>query len=268
MAGTYTPFKAEMLAGRTCHVADFESLSAMTESAKLTGYQVPPHVEEGARSGVLWIVSRSDRLLDRIETEIDVQSLMPQTVASVAGGAVNLGAYLAGSPMAMRQRRMSPRSAADGAIALMINTFSSAGCTEEKTARRGAAALALARALQRVRPVQAYLFEHTNQGGAKNVLFTCRLESQPLDLARAAWASGSNAFTHGTALALQRSVPGYNSCRAQTADQDAEVLQAWAASRGLQNVILTPPLLGSNPHFGTDENAVAWVQAQVTAIAA
>ena len=140
-------------------------------------------------------VAASDRLLEQFEKDLHPSAAW-RTFSVVAGGAPNVGAFLAGSPVAMRQRRRVVDAAAP--LTVFVDTVSSGGISAGDLKKRGAAILALVRALSGVRPVTVYAVAAMQQHGCANSWIMVRLD-QPLDLARAAFALAHPAFARGLA---------------------------------------------------------------------
>lgn len=147
-----------------------------------------------ARDGDLSGVAASDAFLSKLE-DISPVSRRWATVAAVAGGAPNVGAYLAGSPMAMRRRT---RLATDAApLTILVDTSSSGGISAAQLIKRGAAVLALVRLLSSLRPVTLYAVCGC-QPGRKTSGVAVKIDTTPLDLARAAFMLGHPASSrHG-----------------------------------------------------------------------
>jgi hypothetical protein len=216
------------------------------------------------RTGDLSQVARSDALLDKIEAITDGEGLKAVTSPSVAGGAVNVPAYLAGHPACMRLRR--PQVQAGGEIVLMVSAFISASISHEVIARRGAAQLALVRALSQVRPVRLFVYGcHTPAGSrhGRHFFAAYPIDTAPMDLARAAWALCAPQSYRQVLLHADRIVGATET----SAELSAAIPTAWAKMIEGEDtsVLVTPPLVsgdGSVP-FESDEAAAAWVQAKV-----
>ncbi|WP_288927224.1 hypothetical protein [uncultured Maritimibacter sp.] len=256
------PYSAQTLNGQEMDVAVFAGLSETVEMARAIRPTIPPELAEQARAGVPSIVSRSEKLMAGIEDHIDLAGMQRGTVAAVSGGAPNVPAYLSGAPLAMRRRQQVVNSD-QGEIVVMVNTFAPARMPHDVARRRGAAALALVRAASTVRPVRLFLFELTDD----RVLTIIRIETAPLDLARAAWAAGELAFTHTTLIPIQFRSRFTGGIRCAADDATEKTLKDWAAGLGAAGVLFTPPLLHSHrEHFETDEAAARWTVRQLATI--
>lgn len=136
------------------------------------------------------LVGRSDKLLSAFD-DIQFNTRKSAIVPAVCGGAPNVGAFLAGSPVAMRQRIKTVSDQAP--LRLVADISSSAGIKTETLERRGASILALVRMLAAVRPVELYIgfstniHESTTQKKTSAHYEMVRIDTTPLDLARAAF---------------------------------------------------------------------------------
>lgn len=148
------------------------------------------------RAGDLSGVAKSDALLTRYEALAPVTRKM-RTIASVAGGCPNVGAYLAGSPMAMRRRQRMMDEA--GPLAIIVDTVCSAGVSHPQLEIRGAAILALVRLLSLSRPVALYVGCSMAGGDSRTQVAHAyaQIDTSPLDLARSAFVLSSPAFCRG-----------------------------------------------------------------------
>lgn len=109
---------------------------------------------KSARNGHQDSVALSEQYLDKFE-ELSFQARKHNTIDAVAGGAPNVGAYLAGSPLSMRRRQRVMNDFAP--LTVFCDVVSSASISAEYLKKRGAAALALVRMLSATRPVTLYV---------------------------------------------------------------------------------------------------------------
>jgi hypothetical protein len=121
-------------------------------------------------------VAKSDKMLADFEQVIRVETSRFETVNAVAGGVANVPAFLAGHPMAMRQRRRV--DSALGPLTVLVDVTTSAHISEQTIERRGIAVLALIRALAAVRPIDLHLVFAARANNAeyepRNVCFHCQ----------------------------------------------------------------------------------------------
>lgn len=142
------------------------------------------------REGEMARVASSDKYLSKLEDKFQFHAGRSKIADAVAGGAVNVPALLAGTPMAMRRRQRISDELAP--LTIVADTASSANISAYDLEKRGAAILALVRILSALRPVTLYAgtivgsaHAGTNKDGLLGT-FT-RIETSPLDLARAAF---------------------------------------------------------------------------------
>jgi len=119
-------------------------------------------------------------------SDMDFNSRRWLTIDSVAGGAPNLGAYLAGSPVSMRRRQKIATETAP--LTILCDMVSSGGIDAHQLKMRGAAVLALVRMLTAVRPVVVYGVGGLSalQNTGESAFAMIRMDD-PLDLSRAAF---------------------------------------------------------------------------------
>jgi hypothetical protein len=157
------------------------------------GGKKPSQVVKDAKHGDLSLVAESDKLIDSLEDKVQFLSSSWKTIDSVVGGAVNAGAYIAGFPLCMRQRK---RQAVDTApMSVVVDLTVSCGLSSDEIAKRGSAVLALVRLLSGVRPVDLYLA--TCMGGNGETASSgvvAKVDTQPLELATVANAMASTGF--------------------------------------------------------------------------
>lgn len=213
-----------------------------------------------ARWGDLSQVERSDALLSKIEDIEGLEGLRPVTVNSVTGGAPNVPAFLSGVPTAMRRRVRQVEEG--GEVVLMVSAFVSQSIAHEEIVRRGAAQLALVRALSQVRPVRLYVYGAHTASGTEHKrahFFAYPIDTAPLDLARAAWALCAPQSYRQIMLEAD-DVCGSSATFAYEAH---DLPRAWAVEiAGAESAVVTPPLVSGDGRvpFMSDEGAADWVQ--------
>jgi hypothetical protein len=137
------------------------------------------------RRGDLSGVAKSDALLARFENNVPATH-RPQWQDSFAGAFPNVGAAILDRPMAMRRR---VRATNEGApIAIVVDIGAASHIKKEQIAKRGAAVLALLRILSQRRPVELWAGAVLDADNSRNAsAHFCRIDTAPLDLARAAF---------------------------------------------------------------------------------
>lgn len=205
-----------------------------------------------ALSGDLARVAPSDAMLDKVEALLDLSGLKAVTVPAVAGGVPCVPAYLAGSPMAMRvrKRRVHDR----GEVVLCVEGWTSSEAPSAAVARRGAAVLALVRALSSVRPVRIVSYAASGSD-ERAFLYTLPIDSAPIDLARAAWVFSAPEFVRRCRLDVQSRVIGGDTARYEGAAR----LLPDLLGVDVASCVIVEGLTDSGA-FGSDASAVAWIK--------
>ena len=109
-----------------------------------------------ARHGDMSYVSEAERLVEKIDSEIDTEGVRPTWEQSVVGSFPLVPAFLAGTPEAMLARTDVPDARGD--LDLWVELGVSACVSQENMRRRGVMVLAAAMALSRVRNVRVTCF--------------------------------------------------------------------------------------------------------------
>lgn len=138
-----------------------------------------------ARKGDLSGVAASDALLEEMEYPLATERRTWED--AMAGAIPNVPAFIAGRPLAMRRKI---RAASDAAPIAIIADLSTSGSIDAKQARRrGAAILALVRALSQRRPIELWVTAGLDANYGEDAGFiSVRIDTAPLDLAHAAHA--------------------------------------------------------------------------------
>jgi hypothetical protein len=223
-----------------------------------------------ADAGNAKLTAPCDRLLSRMES-VDFATSRFVTVSAVAGGAPCVPAYLAGSPMAMRRR---VRIADDMApLAVVVDVGVSASVSHPTIQRRGAAALALVRLLATTRPVSLWVVSGQvtdKYDTARNAAFAVRVDTAPLDVARAAWLLAAPEAFRRAGFAACHAIAGVPDKTDVNWLQDSHdrhpslLRDCLPALTACADFLLVPSLItAGETQFDSDESAAAWVQAQL-----
>jgi hypothetical protein len=212
------------------------------------------------------LVAQSDALMSKLEGSLDFAAHLPRTVAAVAGGAPNVPAYLAGQPLAMRQRR---RVTSDlSPIAVIVCMGASSDATAQQIATRGAAVLALTRLLSVSRPTTLVLTSGYND--RRKHMLTVGMDTAPLDLARAAWALTQPEFLRRVVFGSCCEIAGINDggfSGVPLFRQSAGAPEVAAQALGFSEYVASPRLTGDEFQNG-EADAVEWLLKQVNALSA
>lgn len=159
-----------------------------------------------SHSGDMARVAPSDALLSRFE-RFGFASPRRAWVNDVTGALPDVQAYLAGHPLAMRRRVKIDDTAAP--LAVVVDLSSSQSVKASDLEKRGAAILALVRILSARRPVELWAgcALDSRDGGASVCL--ARIDTAPLDLARAAFVLVGAAFPRHICYGLGKGLDGF-----------------------------------------------------------
>jgi hypothetical protein len=139
------------------------------------------------------LVAVSEQFLAMIEDQVPM-SRGWRNVDDVVGAIPNVPAFLAGHPQHMRRRVRVAKTSAP--LIIYMDLTSSASIDAKTVTKRGIVLLALTRLLVEHRPVE--LWVGTSKGGYKTSgTVAWRIDTAPLDLARAAYHIGSSAMARG-----------------------------------------------------------------------
>lgn len=170
-------------------------------------------VHRALRDGDLKMAKQSEAFLEAFQ-DMTFNGRSSRTIAAVSGGAPNVAAHLAGTPMAMRRRErvIAPM----GKLTVFIDGSGSAGNTTEDLTARGVALLGLVRMLTAVRPVEVYMacggwFRDPSGGSYGNTMISgsvfVRLNAATMDLSRDGFAMAHPAFCRAFMFRACKDIP-------------------------------------------------------------
>ena len=240
-----------------------ESLAELAQSAQGHGSCFGSGSEEAkkAQTGELSRVADADAYLAKLES-LSVLSAKRSWQDNVTGSVPNVGAYLAGSPTAMRFRRSSREESAP--LGIVFDGTTSGGISDSDMTKRGVVVLALVRMLAMRRPVELWLAAGLGGSNSQGSWVATRLETAPLDLARACYALSNPKATRVLGYsAIYGAHTGSDGCwpyngSALTADKFHAV--ASRAFPHLTDILAIPGILNSDALL---KNPEAWLRAQV-----
>lgn len=158
-------------------IAQFGPMAYMTEQDQL---RVITKLQDGDMS----LVAESDAFINKLMDEQFLSRAWGQRT-DVMGSLPDVPAFIAGQPMNMRRRVRLKKPV--GPLSIFLETTGSSQVMEGSTPiKRGAALLALTRVLSEQRPISLWTCATYGSHNELNGLI-CRVETTPLDLARAAW---------------------------------------------------------------------------------
>ena len=158
-----------------------------------------------AQSGDNALVAASDALISKLEDQI-IHSKKWRNIDDVVGSLPNVPAYLAGYPCAMRRRIRVDRD--DAPLCIFIDLTSSGGIDARKVLARGTAVLALARMLIEHRAVTLWAGIALGGGRVGSSTVAWRIDTAPLDLARAAHLLCAPIMSRGVGYELSYAAHG------------------------------------------------------------
>jgi hypothetical protein len=170
------------------------------------GYTGPLNARNYLTNGDLAAVAPSDELLAKMEEAVPAPTVRGRWVNDVVGSMPDVGAFLAGAPASMRRRIKENNDRAP--IRVMLDLTCSASFGTAALQRRGAAVLALVRALSSRRPVELYVGAALDNGRDLNgqdvdtTSVWVKIDTAPLDLARAAFMMTNPGFFRGALYEL------------------------------------------------------------------
>lgn len=220
-----------------------------------------------ARAGDPARVKLADDMLTKLENAVGFEARRWRAVDAVAGGVPNVPAYLAGAPLAMRRRARVMDAAAPLTIAIDLGVSQSVN--ERTIARRGAAALALARIAAASRPVSLWVYFAARSDTGTDAMFAVKLDTAPLDVSRAAWLLCAPEALRRAGFAVLECLGAWESAGCvrwlDTFDTHKHVAADLAAAvTGADDFLNVPGLMTDGDiDFGTDDAAAAWVRTQL-----
>lgn len=206
------------------------------------------------------LVEQSDRFYDQIADQVPM-SRGWSNVDDVVGAVPNVPAFLAGQPQCMRRRQRTAKENAP--LTIYMDLTSSSTVSQRDVLRRGLVLLALTRMLVQHRSVELWVGAacSVDQYAASTIAW--RIDTAPLDTARAAYHISSPAMSRLFAYGVMRRVLGAREVEqtlyfpfrnyqqhVQTAEQRMRVM-----ING--DMLFIPPLHGHDPML-TDP--VGWLR--------
>lgn len=234
------------------------------EQASATKFAGGDHTTSRARltEGDLSMVAPSDAFLSKFE------NLVQETARNawrddVCGSIPNVPAFIAGHPLAMRRRT---REACETApITVFCDAFASYSFSLKDITTRGAAVLALVRILSTRRAVTLYVGCTSHNHDGNSYVVAVRMDTQPLDLARAAYALASPLFLRRPMADALKAIGCEGSMAAPTEDDMGSTAQNIAGAITADGpAIIAPAMIG---HADVCRNPEAWIIAQIRAAA-
>ncbi len=245
---------------------DFEHLAQyLTTVGDGCGWRYAPDVSQRMlRTGDQKLADKAEKLLATMEAE----SLYSDNVAtwgrSVSGAMPDVPAYLAGSPLNMR-RRVAAQGLAP--LTIVVETFMSGTIGDDDRTRRGVAILALVRKLAMTGHAVDLWLAHTSRPG-ETATCLVRVETRPLDMARAVWGMVASFERDGFKSASTEvlySLRSYDHLTTAFGDMDfpnnpKKLTAYYSPILNVENALLAiPGLCGDQSEFTTDGATKRWL---------
>lgn len=205
------------------------------------------------------LVAVSEQFLSQIEDQVPT-SRGWRNIDDVVGSVPNIPAFLAGHPQHMRRRVRVAKETAP--LSIYMDLTSSAAIDAKEVTQRGVVLLALTRLLVEHRPVELWVGTSKGTGswgGATSGTVAWRIDTAPLDLARAAYHIGASAMARGFGYGVDNAIHktgghwpfGNHGLHIQTAKARL------AAVMGNSEILYIPPI-----HYADDmvKKPVEWLK--------
>src|SRR5262245_10378216 len=146
------------------------------------------------------LVKQSEKYMNQIEDQVPF-SLGWRNVDDVVGAIPNVPAFLAGHPQCMRRRQRVMKETAP--LVIYMDLTSSGGISSDRVQKRGIVLLSLVRRLVEHRPVALWVGSSLGGGGkVGSGTVAWRIDTAPLDLARAAFYISATVMSRGFGYGL------------------------------------------------------------------
>lgn len=210
------------------------------------------------RDGDLAGVAASDALLERFEA-LTMPSARKAWADGVAGALPNVQAFLVGTPLTMRRKVRTNDDCAP--LTIYAELFASQSFTPAQIIARGAAILALVRIMSARRPVTLYAGCSTeNREKSHHICAMTRIDTAPIDLARAAYAITNPAFLRRVTFSALHQFDVSQSLPAPTAYHSRAFANVFASGETL----ILPPLVSDNNESIRDPQG--WIARQIQSL--
>jgi hypothetical protein len=155
---------------------------------------------QGLRYGDLALVEQAEKIMDKLRYEGIMSTGLPMPSRAVTGAMTILPLYNAGIPNCMVTRNMGDIQGVNAPLNIYWDRFRSGMLDGDAVVRRGIAITAFVMAMNNIRPVNLYFISAScphNATGYERGLYggLIRMETRPLDLARACWIFTNRHFS-------------------------------------------------------------------------
>jgi hypothetical protein len=201
--------------GKPDHFALYESGSEFGEACERAGvaFRAGDWYGGEGREGALRKLTLGDNALVGASEGLleSFQDCLPSTprfrnVEDVVGALPNVPAFLAGAPQSMRRKQRAVSESAP--ISVITDVTSSAAISASDLLKRGAALLAFVRVLSAHRAVTLWCGIGLDGKGGGSSMVLWRIDTAPLDLARAAHLLSAPSVSRGLGYGLSYKLHG------------------------------------------------------------
>jgi len=238
-----------------------EQLAQGRWSGNLTYAQALDKLVTGDQS----LVAQSDELLSKLEDKLP-QTSKWQKINHYTGTRVSVTRHLAGLPKSMRKRTRLDRD--DAPVTIFMDLTSSAMVDADHLLKRGIAILAFTRLLTQHRPVELWggvslgdPRSYSGKGQAWSSTVGWRIDTAPLDLARAAFLLAHPAVARGIGYGIGPALAGHATWGGSWPWGDNRLSMSTLQSR-LRNALGAAEMLCIPAIYGTDPlvtDPIAWI---------
>jgi hypothetical protein len=149
--------------------------------------------------GDMSVVDEANAIIDQLKDAQVFTVGIPVMRSSVVGFIPNVPAAIIGHPKDMWRRDIEDNTNLNAPLTIYTEVVVSGGVEHEELMRRGVAVLAFVLAMQAIRPVELYTINMLGGGRACYGTVT-KIETKPLDLARAAYMLTSTGYARALAF--------------------------------------------------------------------
>jgi len=183
-----------------CLFKDYFSDIGSGNSSDTYKYGTYKDAIDGLRHGSEQYIAEAHKIIEQLTIEGIFSTGLPMPSRAISGSLAIKPLFDAGVPNCMITRDMSSMRGVNAPLNVYWDRFSSIGFSSEKIIKRGIAISAFVMAMNSLRPVNLYMIScscpndarHGDKGLYGGVI---RVESRPLDLARATWMFCNPAFS-------------------------------------------------------------------------
>lgn len=163
-------------------------------------------------------VAAMERIIAQMQDQQIFASGLPMPVRSYWGTAPNINAVITGQPKTMYRRKRSENLSITAPISIFVDTVVSDGLSESAIINRGVAIMAFTMAMNIIRPVELTAIALGNPHGYSKKQIKAaygsivKLDTKPIDLARASFALTSKEYCRGLAFSCMRDCADTSGC--------------------------------------------------------